>query len=214
MTTTVLLAWSGGKDCALALYYLLTNPNIKVGGLICTISSFNRVGLHGTNINLIKKQAELVNLPAYFISTGADTYKEDFLNGITSIKSNGVIFDSIAFGDIFLADLKLYREQMLQEIGITPIFPLWAISTPEVSRQIIKYGIEAIIICINHNLLAPSILGQKYAEVINDLHDVDICGENGEFHTFVVNAPFFTGRINYHIGHIKKSSFNSYLDIF
>lgn len=210
----VAVSWSGGKDCSLTLYHLKNDPNVELVGLICTVSIYERVGLHGTKVDLIKKQAELINLPVYFILTNADSYENDFLIGVENLRTNGLEFETIAFGDIFLADLKTYREKMFRKINITPIFPLWGKSTKDISRQLVELQIESILVCINHKLLDFSLLGQKYSEIINKLQHVDLCGENGEFHTFVYNAPFFVQEISYNTGQVVKNEFNSYLDIF
>lgn len=189
--TKTLLSWSGGKDCTLALYYLRNNPNIELVGLVCTISQFDRVGLHGTRKSLISKQAELLDLPIYFITTSTNNYESDLLNGLINLRNNNIVFESIAFGDIYLADLRLYREKLLQKIDISAIFPLWQIPTIEVSQNIIKLNIKSVIVCINNKLLDQSFLGKEYRNIVNELTHIDVCGENGESHTFVYSAPFF-----------------------
>lgn len=211
--TKVLLCWSGGKDCALAFYYLKVNPEIELIGLICTVSASDRVGLHGVRKDLITKQAALMSLPVYFIYTSIENYEEDFLTGIKSLKNRSIQFDNIAFGDIFLVDLRLYREKILKTIAIQPIFPLWLTPTKEISKKIIELKIEAVIICINHNILDVSLLGKKYSQIINSLGAADICGENGEFHTFVYNAPFFSSEIIYSHGETVRNNFNSFLEL-
>ncbi len=170
-----LLSWSDGKDCALALHYLRTNSNTELVRLVCTISSFDRVGLHGTKKNLISKQAESLNLPVYFIITSADKYESDLLNGLQSLRNNNIKFDSIAFGDIHLAELKSYREKILRRINISTTFPLWQIPTHEISKQIIELSIKAILVCINNKLLGKNFLGKEYSNIVNELHNVDIC---------------------------------------
>ncbi|RTK96282.1 MAG: adenine nucleotide alpha hydrolase [Neisseriaceae bacterium] len=201
-----LLSWSGGKDCTLALYYLKNNPKIELVGLVCTISQFDRVGLHGTRKNLITKQAESLDLPVHFIITSADNYESDLLNGLQSLRNNNIKFESIAFGDIHLAELKSYREKILHRLNISAIFPLWQIPTHEISKQIIEINIKAILVCINNKLLGKNFLGKEYSNIVNELHNVDICGENGEFHTFVYSAPFFAHKIDVSAGQMIENT--------
>lgn len=211
--TKTLLSWSGGKDCTLALYYLKNNPKIELVGLVCTISQFDRVGLHGTRKSLIVKQAESLNLPIYFITTSANNYESDLLNGLINLRNNNIVFESIAFDDIHLAESKSYREKLLQKINISAIFPLWQIPIMEISQNIIKLNIESVIVCINNKLLDQSFLGKEYSNIINELTHIDVCGENGEFHTFVYSAPFFNKDIHYAVGKTLIEKYNSYIDI-
>lgn len=188
--------WSSGKDAALAYYSLLQNDDFNVTHLLTTLSSeYDRVFMHGIREELLDMQAQLIGLPVIKLklpaSPGDDIYRLAMEQTYTELKKQGVT--TAAFGDIFLEDLKIYREQQLGAVGVGACFPLWKRDTRQLVMDVEDADIEALIVCISEKHLGPEFLGRKIGRAfLNDLPaNVDPCGENGEFHTFVYNAPFF-----------------------
>lgn len=190
------LNWSSGKDAALA-YHMLQNSGYEVKTLLTTINDeHDRIVMHGVREELLDAQAVAMNiahrkirLPA---SPSDDTYKRAMEDALTALKGEGIC--TAAFGDIFLEDLKVYREEQLDTVGFDAVFPLWKRDTRELIQVLEQTGIEAMIVCLNEKFLDKSFLGRKIdGSFLNDLPvDVDPCGENGEFHTYVYNAPYFS----------------------
>ena len=212
--TKVVMNWSSGKDAALA-YHLLAGQGMgEVTHLLTTLSEeHDRVFMHGVREKLLDIQAERMMLPLLKVKLPAspdDTiYKEAMLNTLTGLKEQGVI--AAAYGDIFLEDLKVYREQQLAQVGMKGIFPLWKKDTRDLVRLVEGSGIEAIIVCVNEKYLGKEFLGKKInAEFLDSLPgNVDPCGENGEFHTFVYNAPFFSSPIPIVTGEVVHRTYKS-----
>ena len=196
----VVMNWSSGKDAALAYHLLSKDERHRVTHLLTTLSAeHERVFMHGVREKLLDMQAERMGLPLIKVKLPASPddslYKNAMLETLTGLKEQGVT--TAAYGDIFLEDLKVYREQQLAQIGMAGLFPLWKRATKELVRLVDDTGIEAIIVCVNEKQLGKEFLGRKIgAELLNALPaGVDPCGENGEFHTFVYNAPFFSSPI-------------------
>jgi len=195
-TVKVVMNWSSGKDAALAYLTILNDPSYQVTHLLTTLSEeHDRVFMHGVREKLLDIQAERMKLPLLKVKLPAspdDTlYRQAMLQTLNDLKKQGTTV--AAFGDIFLEDLKIYREQQLAGAGFTGLFPLWKKDTRELVRSIEENNIEAIIVCVNEKFLGKEFLSRKInADFLNSLPaNVDPCGENGEFHTFVYNAPFF-----------------------
>ena len=210
----VVMNWSSGKDAALAYHMLLADERYKVSHLLTTLSSeHERVFMHGVREKLLDMQAERMQLPLLKVKLPAspdDTiYKNAMLQTMTDLKAQGV--SAAAYGDIFLEDLKVYREQQLAQVGMAGIFPLWKKDTRELVRMVENAGIDAIIVCVNEKYLGKEFLGRKInADLLNSLPDnVDPCGENGEFHTFVSSAPFFSAPIPVVMGEIVHRTYKS-----
>lgn len=194
---STVLNWSSGKDAALAYHLLQQDNRYTVTHLLTTVSAdTDRVVMHGIREQLLDAQAERMNvilkkvkLPA---SPDNQLYNEVMRKALSELKDEGV--QASAFGDIFLEDLKAYREQQLQKAGVEAMFPLWKKDTVELVKMVEATGIEAIIVCVNDQYLGKEFLGRLVDEnLLKDLPaNVDPCGENGEFHTYVKNAPFFT----------------------
>lgn len=206
-TLNTVLNWSSGKDAALAFHLLSQQDKYKVTHLLTTLSEeHNRVFMHGVREKLLYMQAERMGLPLTGIklpaSPGDDLYKNAMRKALLELKGQGIA--TAAFGDIFLDDLRKYREGQLEKIGIKAIFPLWKQNTRQLVQMIEETGIEAIIVCVNEKYLSKEFLGRKInASFLCDLPaNVDACGENGEFHTFVYNAPFFKEIISITTGDI------------
>lgn len=198
------LNWSSGKDAALA-FHLLQQSKYEITHLLTTLSAdFDRVFMHGTRERLLDVQAEKIGLPLTKVKLPAspdDTlYKSAMRDILEKMKIEGV--SNAAFGDIFLEDLRQYRVQQLEAIGINAVFPLWKLDTRTLVAMVEDYGIDAVIVCVNDKYLGKEFLGRKInRSLLNDLPgNVDACGENGEFHTFVCNAPFFKSPISVTFG--------------
>lgn len=196
MGRKTLISWSSGKDSAWALYMLQQDPNIDIMGLFCTVNkTFDRVTMHGTRRELLKQQAKSIRLPLDIIEIpypcNNDEYVAIMKRFILMAKEKGI--ECFAFGDLFLENVRKYRETLLQGTGITPLFPLWGISTKALSKQIVSNGLKAVITCINANELSQEYAGREYNEsFLEDIPDtIDPCGENGEFHTFAFDGPIF-----------------------
>ena len=190
------LNWSSGKDAALAFHLLQNDPAYTVTHLLTTVNEeHSRIVMHGVREELLDAQAERIGLPLKKISLPAspqdDIYKQAMTHALGALKTEGV--STAAFGDIFLEDLKTYREQQLQAVGFNALFPLWKKDTREIVERVEDAGIGAMIVCVNEKYLGKEFLGRKIdRSFLADLPPgVDPCGENGEFHTFVYNAPYF-----------------------
>ena len=210
----VVMNWSSGKDAALAYHLLSQDYRYKVTNLLTTINAeHDRIFMHGVREKLLEMQAARMSVPLLKVKLPASPddsiYKKAMLDTLTSLKTQGV--SAAAYGDIFLEDLKFYREQQLAQVGVTGIFPLWKIDTRELVQIVENSGIEAIIVCVNEKHLGKEFLGQKInAEFLKNLpENVDPCGENGEFHTFVYNAPFFSSGIPIVTGEIVHRTYKS-----
>ena len=205
MKKKTLLSWSSGKDSAWALHVLRQQQEIEVVGLFCTFNEkFERGAMHAVRNELIIQQAERIGLPLQLIPIpypcSDAEYKTIMGNFIEQAKSQEI--DSIAFGDLFLEGIRSYRETNLAETGIKPLFPLWGIPTNELSKEMVKGGLRAKITCIDPKHLPAEFAGHEYdnafLEQIPD--NVDPCGENGEFHSFVYDGPMFTSKVNVCVG--------------
>jgi uncharacterized protein (TIGR00290 family) len=216
MKEKVVVAWSGGKDGALALYEILTSDSYQVLELLTTVTKENdRISIHYVQRILLEQQARALRIPLeeLFIPKGASDaeYEDNMLKSLKKHRDNGV--SSIVFGDIFIEDIKKYREYILEKAGMNGVFPLWKKDTRKLARVFISLGFEAIITSVDSTVLGKDFAGRKYTEkFLMDLPvNVDPCGENGEFHTFVYNAPIFCDKVYFKKGALtlKDSRFYS-----
>ncbi|MCC8359121.1 Dph6-related ATP pyrophosphatase [Salinimicrobium sediminilitoris] len=206
------LNWSSGKDAAYALYLIQQQKEFSVEKLVTTINSENeRVSMHGLRKDLLLKQAQSLGIPLQLISLPGDVPMSDY-NDIMeretkALKANG--FTHSIFGDIFLEDLKEYREQQLQKVGSQPVFPLWKKNTSELMQEFLSAGFKAITVSVNAKLLDQSFCGRLIDEkFLADLpKGVDPAGENGEFHSFVFDGPIFKVPVNFQKGEIVERSY-------
>ncbi|HXT12868.1 MAG TPA: diphthine--ammonia ligase [Candidatus Angelobacter sp.] len=205
MKEKIVFCWSGGKDSALALNRLLAEGQYEVVSLLTTCNEhFQRVSMHGVRLELLEQQAAAIGLPLekVFVSRRGsnEEYQQKMSSCLLAHKSRGV--SGCAFGDIFLEDLKQWREQNLAKVGLRGIFPIWKVDSRELIREFIRLGFRSIICCVNDAYLDESILGRNIdAEFINSLPpDVDPCGENGEFHSFAFAGPIFKRPLQVKIG--------------
>jgi uncharacterized protein (TIGR00290 family) len=196
MGKKILISWSSGKDSAWALHVLRQDPNIEIMGLFSTVNKlFDRVTMHGVRSELLKQQAESAGLPLDIIEIpypcNNDEYVAIMKAFIITAKKKGIEY--FAFGDLFLENVRGYREALLQGTGIAPLFPIWGVSTKILSLQMVSNGLKAVITCINAGQFSQEYAGRKYnASFLEDIpNGIDPCGENGEFHTFAFDGPMF-----------------------
>jgi len=192
----VLLSWSSGKDSAWTLHFLRQQPEIEVVGLLTTINShFQRVAMHGTRHELLKLQAAAAGLPLWEIPLpwpcSNEIYEQAMAVACKQALSTGV--SAIAFGDLFLEDVRKYREDRLRGTGLAPLFPLWGQNTRELVCEMIDGGLRARIVCVDPAKMPADFAGRDLdREFLRQLPEtVDPCGENGEFHTFTYAGPMF-----------------------
>lgn len=195
--------WSGGKDSTLALHYILEQKEFEVSYLLTTINdSFKRVSMHGVREALLLEQVELLKIPLIQVRLpempDMKTYEQELTIQLNKLKSVGILHS--IFGDIFLEDLKTYREKQLAQIGMKAVFPLWKRDSLELVKEFIELGYKTIVVCAQDGLqdFCGRIIDQSF---LDDLPaDIDPCGENGEFHTFVFDGPLFTNPIKFKMG--------------
>jgi uncharacterized protein (TIGR00290 family) len=192
----ILLSWSGGKDCAWALHLLRTQGEYEVVGLLTTVNrQFNRVAMHGFREELLDMQAEAAGLPVWKIPLPWPCSNENYEAAMATACARAVDegLYGIAFGDLFLEEIRAYRIEKLAPTGLVPIFPCWGIPTDELARAMIAGGIRAHLTCVDPRQLDASFAGRKFdAQLLADLPPgVDPCGERGEFHSFVSTGPMF-----------------------
>ncbi|MFX1393112.1 MAG: diphthine--ammonia ligase [Promethearchaeota archaeon] len=204
---SAIVSWSGGKDSALALYYLLLEKRYTIKKLITTISTdYDRISMHGVRKELLEKQSQSMGISVYIISLQKDVsnaeYEEIMRKEMNKFKSQQV--GNVVFGDIFLEDIRKYRESNLSKIGMNALFPIWGKSTRDLAKKFLKFGFEAIITCVDSTVLDGSFIGQLYNEdfLASIPPNIDPCGENGEFHTFVFNGPIFSYPIQFTKGNV------------
>ncbi|WGQ09300.1 diphthine--ammonia ligase [Pedobacter gandavensis] len=198
-----LFNWSGGKDSCLALHHILAADTFEVRCLLTTVNeAFNRVSMHGVREALLIAQAESIGIPLYQVRLSEaptmEAYEESMHKHLDALRSKGVEYS--IFGDIFLEDLRTYREQKLAQIGLKAIFPLWKRDTKELISEFISLGYRTIVVCAQKGL--EDFCGRVIdAHFIADLPvGIDPCGENGEFHTFVFDGPIFKSPIQFSLG--------------
>lgn len=199
-----IFSWSGGKDSALALYKVLNDNKYEVIALLTTLNSeFNRVSMHGVREELLDQQATSIGLPLIkmFVNEGTNTEYESTMSAIL-LQYKAVGVSTIILGDIFLEDLRTYRENNLSKLGLTADFPLWKRDTKELIEDFIKLGFRTITCCVNDAYLNESRVGVEITkEFIKTLSpNIDPCGENGEYHTFCFDGPIFKTPIKFSTG--------------
>ena len=192
----ILFCWSGGKDSAMALHALLQRDNVRVAALLTSVTeTYERVSMHGVRRELLERQAESIGLPLREVRIPPQCvnpiYEERMEEALREFLDQGV--QAVAFGDIFLEDLREYREKNLARLGMTGLFPIWKRDTRELMREFLANRFRAITVCVDPKVLAASFAGRELDEsFFRDLpRNADPCGENGEFHTFVFDGPIF-----------------------
>lgn len=201
----VLMSWSGGKDSCLALYEIQKTRDYRVAALLTTVTrDYDRISMHGVRRVLLEKQAASLGLPLHqvFISKGAtnEEYETRLIEAVSAYRKQGI--DSIVFGDLFLADIKTYRDQFLARHDFHGIYPVWLRDTTEFIKEFIHLGFKAVLTCVDSKALDQSFAGRTIGHdlLVALPANVDPCGENGEFHTFVYDGPNFAQPVSFSVG--------------
>ena len=203
------MSWSSGKDSAMALHVARDELGIDVRSLLVTVNAdADRVAMHAVRRELLAAQAGRLGLPVHAVDIPSpcpnEVYEAAMTDAVVSARDGGV--DQMVFGDLFLEDVRTYREDRLAGTGITPVFPLWDRPTERLARDMLAVGVRAVLTCVDPRVLPAEFAGRAYDEtLLADLPDgIDPCGERGEFHTFVWDAPGFTSPIDVEVGEIVE----------
>ena len=208
-----LLSWSGGKDSAWALHTLRQNPEYRVAALLTTVNErFRRVAIHGFREELLDLQAVSVGLPIWKIPLPYPCSNADYESRMMAVceRAVGEGFEAVAFGDLFLEDIRAYRIQHLTGTGLEPVFPIWGIPTDQLAQQMVAAGLRARITCLDPRHLPASFCGRVFdRDFLSDLpSSVDPCGERGEFHSFAYAGPMFSQSISVeHTHNVEREGF-------
>jgi len=199
MSKKAIFCWSGGKDSAFALYKVLQEKEYEVTALFTTVNeNFHRVSMHGVREELIERQAKSIGLPWFkmYVKEGSNAeYEKNMEAFLLEQKANGI--EHVIFGDIFLEDLRAYRDNNLAKVGMKGVYPLWKIDTKQLANDFINLGFKTILCCTNDAYLGEEEVGKIFtSDFVKHLPtNVDPCGENGEFHTFCYDGPIFKNKI-------------------
>ena len=205
----VLVSWSGGKDSALALWSILKGSEYRVEALVTTCTlGFRRISMHGVRCSLLQAQAAAIGLPVKKVFIPKDCRDDEYQRQttLTLLAFQPLGIAKVVFGDLFLGDIRRYRDQMLSSIGMTGLYPIWGQDTRQLAEAFIAAGFKAIVICVDPRALAFPFAGRRFDEaLLRDLpRNVDPCGENGEFHTFVFDGPIFQHPVLFRPGPVVK----------
>ncbi|MFC7371949.1 diphthine--ammonia ligase [Fictibacillus iocasae] len=205
MKPRIAISWSGGKDSALALYCLMKENQYEIVSLFTTFTEgYNRISMHGVPESLLEKQAASAGFPlrkVYIPQTCTnEVYQERMRHQLIQLKEEGV--ETFMFGDIFLEDVRKYREESLEQVGMNAVFPLWGRKTDELVHTFFSLGFKTITTCVDTEVLSDVFLGRVMDEAfIRELPGaIDPCGENGEFHTFAFEGPIFKKKVEFNRG--------------
>ena len=213
------MAYSGGKDSSMALYRLLNDPTWQVKRLLTTANAtYQRSSMHGVRLELFRQQADAIGLPLDVVwltpEDGGEGYRGKMTAVLQNYKSHGL--NHMAFGDLYLEDVRQYREAMNQTVGMGSVFPVWGMPTQEFAKSVIQLGFKAIVVCVDTAQLDISFCGREFDEAfLNDLPaGIDWCAENGEFHTFCYDGPIFTNPVTFRTGErtLRENRFQ-YIDL-
>ncbi|MDN3691060.1 diphthine--ammonia ligase [Chryseobacterium tructae] len=212
MKPKALFNWSSGKDSALALYKITQEDQYEITTLLTSINKeFQRISMHGVHVSLLEQQASLLGIPLKKMELpkepSMEEYQEIMNTTMAEIQAQGITHS--IFGDIFLEDLRQYREKQLNSIGMQAVFPLWKQSTSDLIQEFLKLGFKTIVTCVNGTYLDKSFAGRIIdQQFLDDLpENVDPCGENGEFHTFTFDGPIFKSQVQFEIGETVKKTY-------
>ncbi|MFW5925252.1 MAG: ATP-binding protein [Myxococcota bacterium] len=216
--TPVVLSWSGGKDSAMALHVLRGDPRYEVVSLLTTVAGeYQRISHHGVRLELLEEQAEAVGVPLHVLElppqpTNA-VYEQAMEEAMRHFLSRGV--RTVAFGDLFLEDLRRYRESNLARVDMHGLFPLWGRDTTAMIHEFVDLGFRAHLVCVDGQKLTRGFAGRPLdGSLLADLpEDVDPCGENGEYHSFVHDGPVFTHPVPVRVGEIVSRDVRHFADL-
>ena len=218
-TKRVLLSWSSGKDSAWTLYQLQKDPAVEVVGLLTTFNSqFKRSAIHGVRQHLLQLQAEAAELPLIEIPLPwpctNERYETIMERALVDARAQLQI-DAVAFGDLYLEDIRRYRETQMAGTGLDLVFPLWQIPTDQLAQQMISGGLKAVITCLDPRVMPEHLAGDQFShQLLAELPEtVDPCGENGEFHTFAWDGPMFKNSVSVIAGEVVKRDGFVYADL-
>jgi len=205
----VALSWSSGKDSAWSLYLLRQNPELQVVALITTLNEqFDRVAMHAVRRELVEAQAASAGVPLWSVPLPWPCSNEQYEDRMSQVCRRAVNdgIECIAFGDLFLTDIRAYREKQLADSGLEPIFPVWQLPTRELAADMLAAGLRAKITCVDPKVLSPDFAGRDFdSAFLRDLPPTtDPCGENGEFHSFVYDGPMFRAPFAVQVGEIVQ----------
>jgi uncharacterized protein (TIGR00290 family) len=216
--TSAWMSWSSGKDSAYALHRIREAGEFDVTGLLVTMNANrDRVAMHDVRRELLQAQADALGLPLHVVPLPwpcpNDVYEARMTTALGIATAQGVT--AVVFGDLFLADIRAYREDRLRGTGVEPVFPLWQQPTDTLAKDMVASGVRAVLTCIDNSRLPASFAGRWFdQDLLDDLPEgVDPCGENGEFHTFVCDAPGFSGPISVQVRDITEREGFSYADV-
>ena len=217
--TKVALSWSSGKDSAWALHLLRQDPAIEVVALVTTLNEqFDRVAMHAVRRELLERQAESAGVPLWKVPLPWPCSNQDYEARMRDLCAQAVRqgVTAMAFGDLFLGDIRMYRERQLSGSGIEPLFPVWGLPTLALAQEMIAAGLRAKITCVDPKFLPARFAGRDFdAQFLADLPaEVDPCGEKGEFHSFVYDGPMFRHPIPVQVGEIIERDGFVFADLF
>ena len=214
-----LVSWSSGKDSAWMLHALKNDPAVEIGGLLTTMNEqFDRVAMHAVRRGLLDAQAEAAGVPLRTVQLpwpcSNEQYEESMRAAVSAAVAEG--FTHVAFGDLFLEDVRRYREEKLAGTGLTPLFPLWGIPTGQLAVQMVDGGLRSVLTCINPQHLDRSFAGRQFDRaLLEDLPaGVDKCGERGEFHSFAWDGPMFNQPVAIEVGEVVERDGFVFADVF
>jgi uncharacterized protein (TIGR00290 family) len=218
MRKKTLLSWSSGKDSAWALHELRRRPELEIAGLMTTVNQlYQRIAIHAVRLELLQRQAEAVGLPLHIIELPCPCSNSQYETAMEKFiaESRQQRIECMAFGDLFLEDIKEYREAKLSGTGITPLFPLWKMPTEQLATDMILAGLRAVVTCLDPKQLPAGFAGREFnEEFLSSLPTgVDPCGERGEFHTFAFDGPMFSRPVAIELGEISEREGFVYADV-
>lgn len=212
------VSWSSGKDCAFALWQAHQEGRLEICGLLTTTNeAAGRVAMHGTRVALMRRQAEAAGLPVLEVGLpwpcSNDDYAARMMTACNMMKKNGV--SHVIYGDLYLEDIRAYRDAKMAEAGLVPVYPLWKRDTATLAHDMITSGLKTVVVCIDPKKLDTSFAGRWFdEEFLADLPaGIDPCGENGEFHTCVVGGPIFSDSIEVEVGETVERDGFVYADV-
>jgi len=218
MRSKALIAWSSGKDSAWALHEARRAGDFEIVGALTTVTAaFGRVSMHGVREALLREQLDAAGLPPVIVHIPFpcpnEIYERKMAEAMVNAKASGVTH--MIFGDLFLEDVRAYRERHLEGTGITPVFPVWGRPTPALAREMIIAGLEAHLSTVDLGKLPASFAGRRFDDTLLDAlpADTDPCGENGEFHSFVSAGPMLSRRVVVKVGETVERDGFAYADL-